>query len=125
MKPIELSVCELKNSPLSVSDPRGHTCRKSVNRDDNPSLERLARELHHSSVQPISQGKSAMNAAIEPMIQINPLFMRVDLLIEVGKLELAVANIRRQKAANEAEPLVAPLASRIARLNEALGRLTA
>lgn len=66
-----------------------------------------------------------MNAAINPMIQIHPLFMRVDLLIEVGKLELAIANIRRQKAANEAEPLVAPLTSRIARLNEALGRLTA
>lgn len=66
-----------------------------------------------------------MNAAIDPMIQINPLFMRVDLLIEVGKLELAIASIRRQKAANEAEPLVAPLASRIARLNEALCRLTA
>ncbi|GMV29803.1 MAG: hypothetical protein AMXMBFR59_19280 [Rhodanobacteraceae bacterium] len=66
-----------------------------------------------------------MNAAIDPMIQINPLFMRVDLLIEVGKLELAIASIRRQKAANEAELLVAPLASRIARLNEALCRLTA
>lgn len=66
-----------------------------------------------------------MNAAIDPMIQVHPLFMRVDLLIEVGKLELAIANIRRQKAANEAESLVAPLASRIARLNEALGRLTA
>jgi hypothetical protein len=66
-----------------------------------------------------------MNAANDPMIQINPLFMRVDLLIEVSKLELAIASIRRQKAANEAEPLVAPLASRIARLTEALGRLTA
>lgn len=66
-----------------------------------------------------------MNAAIDPMIQTNPLFMRADLLIEVGKLELAIASIRRQKAANEAEPLVAPLKSRIARLNEALCRLTA
>lgn len=65
-----------------------------------------------------------MNAAIDPMIQTNPLFMRMDLQLEVGKLELAIANIRRQKAANEVESLIAPLASRIARLNEALGRLT-
>lgn len=66
-----------------------------------------------------------MNAAIDPMIQVNPLFMRMDLLIEVSKLELAIASIRCQKATTDAEPLVAPLASRIARLNEALGRLDA
>ncbi len=66
-----------------------------------------------------------MNAAIDPMIQVNPLFMRVDLLIEKGKLELAIASIRCQKTSSEAEPLIAPLASRIARLNEALGRLSA
>ncbi|MCQ4165637.1 hypothetical protein [Tahibacter harae] len=66
-----------------------------------------------------------MNIATDTAIRVNPLFMRVDLLIEVSRLELAIASIRNQKAANEAEPLVAPLASRIARLNEALGRLTA
>jgi len=66
-----------------------------------------------------------MNITADRTMQINPLFMRVDLLIEVSKLELAIADIRGQKAANEAEPLVAPLASRIARLTEALGRLTA
>lgn len=66
-----------------------------------------------------------MNSALDPLIQVNPLFMRVDLLIEVSRLEQAIASIRCGKAANEAEPLVAPLASRIARLNEALGRLSA
>jgi hypothetical protein len=66
-----------------------------------------------------------MSASIDSMIQVNPLFMRVDLLIEVSRLELAIAHIRGQRAANEAEPLVAPLASRIARINEALGRLSA
>ncbi|WP_257388035.1 hypothetical protein [Tahibacter caeni] len=66
-----------------------------------------------------------MNAAIDPMIQVNPLFMRVDLLIEVSKLELAIASIRRQKTKAEVESLVAPLASRVARINEALGRLSA
>lgn len=71
------------------------------------------------------RGNTAMNAAIDPMIQVNPLFMRVDLLIEMSKLELAIASIRCQKNSNEAEPLVAPLASRIARLSEALGRLSA
>jgi hypothetical protein len=65
-----------------------------------------------------------MNAAIDPMIQVNPLFMRVDLLIEVSKLELAIASIRRQKATGEVESLVAPLASRVARINEALVRLS-
>ena len=68
---------------------------------------------------------TSMNAAIDPMIQVNPLFMRVDLLIEVSKLELAIASIRRQKVAGEVESLVAPLASRVARINEALGRLSA
>ena len=66
-----------------------------------------------------------MSATVDSMIRINPLFMRVDLLIEVSRLELAIASIRGQKAANEAEMLVAPLASRIERINEALGRLTA
>jgi len=66
-----------------------------------------------------------MNAAIDPTIQVNPLFMRVDLLIEVSKLELAIASIRRQKVAGEVESLVAPLASRVARINEALGRVSA
>lgn len=66
-----------------------------------------------------------MTAMTESMLKVNPLFMRVDLLIEVNKLELAIAAIRGQKASNEADPLVAPLASRIARLNEALGRLSA
>lgn len=66
-----------------------------------------------------------MTAMTDSMLKVNPLFMRVDLLIEVNKLELAIAAIRGQKAANEADPLVAPLASRIARLTEALGRLSA
>ncbi|HWU52120.1 MAG TPA: hypothetical protein VN153_04825 [Tahibacter sp.] len=67
-----------------------------------------------------------MNTAIESTIQVKPLFMRVDLLIEVSKLELAIASIRRQKtAAGEVESLVAPLASRVACINEALGRLNA
>lgn len=66
-----------------------------------------------------------MNAITESTIKVNPLFMRADLLIEVGKLELAIASIRGQRASNDVEPLVAPLASRIACLTEALGRLSA
>ena len=62
---------------------------------------------------------------IDTMIRVNPLFLRQDLLIEVGRLELAIEDIRSHRAANEVRPLVAPLESRIARLNEALGRLTA
>ena len=62
---------------------------------------------------------------IDTMIRVNPLFLRQDLVIEMSRLELAIKDIRSQRAANEASPLVAPLESRIARLNEALGRLTA
>ncbi|HJU38218.1 MAG TPA: hypothetical protein VJ724_01500 [Tahibacter sp.] len=62
---------------------------------------------------------------IDTMIRVNPLFLRQDLIIEMSRLELAIKDIRTQRAANEAMPLVAPLESRIARLNEALGRLTA
>lgn len=62
---------------------------------------------------------------IDTMIRVNPLFLRQDLLIEMGRLELAIRDIREHRASNEAMPLVAPLESRIARLTEALGRLSA
>ena len=62
---------------------------------------------------------------IDTMIRINPLFLRQDLMIEMSRLELAIKDIRSHRAANEVVPLVAPLESRMARLNEALGRLTA
>jgi len=60
-----------------------------------------------------------------PAIRVNPLFLRHDLMIEVGRLELAIEDIRSHKAANEQKPLVAPLQTRLARLTEALGRLSA
>ncbi|MEO8672498.1 MAG: hypothetical protein ABI411_14365 [Tahibacter sp.] len=60
-----------------------------------------------------------------PAIRVNPLFLRHDLIIEVGRLELAIEDIRSHKAANEQPPLVAPLQTRLARLTEALGRLSA
>lgn len=62
---------------------------------------------------------------IDTLIRVNPLFLRQDLVIEVSRLELAIKDIRSQRAANEVVTLVAPLESRLARLNEALGRLTA
>lgn len=62
---------------------------------------------------------------IDTMIRVNPLFLRQDLLIEMSRLELAIRDIREHRAANVATPLVAPLESRIARLNEALGRVSA
>jgi hypothetical protein len=62
---------------------------------------------------------------IDTMIRINPLFLRQDLIIEVSRLELAIKDIRSHRATNDVMPLVAPLESRIARLNEALGRLLA
>lgn len=55
----------------------------------------------------------------------NPLFLRHDLMIEMGRLEMAIEDIRQHKSVNEASTLAIPLESRLARLNEALSRLSA
>jgi hypothetical protein len=60
--------------------------------------------------------------ASAPTINVNPLFLAHDLMIEVSRLEMAIEDIRSHKPANEALPLVSPLESRLARINEALTR---
>ncbi len=55
----------------------------------------------------------------------NPLFLRHDLMIEVGRLQMAIEQIRASRPAAEAQPLVSPLESRLVRLTEALTRLPA
>jgi len=57
-------------------------------------------------------------------LHFNPLFLRHDLIIEMGRLEMAIEDIRQQKPANEAMVLASPLESRLARINEALSRLS-
>lgn len=52
----------------------------------------------------------------------NPLFLRHDLMIELGRLEMAIDDARSHDAANDA---VGQLESRRARINEALAKLPA
>jgi len=56
-------------------------------------------------------------------LTLNPLFLRHDLLIEMGRLEMALDQARHE-AANERQAL-APLETKLARINEALSRLSA
>jgi len=64
----------------------------------------------------------AINA---PVMNVNPLYLRHDLTIEVGRLEMAIEDIRQHRPANEAINLVSPLETRLARITEALTRLHA
>jgi len=57
-------------------------------------------------------------------LTLNPLFLRHDLLIEMGRLEMALDYARGHDAANEQQAL-APLETKLARINEALSRLSA
>ena len=64
-----------------------------------------------------------MNAA---SMSINPLFLRHDLMIELGRLEMASDDVRTtQPAANDRHNLVNELESKCARINEALSKLPA
>jgi len=57
-------------------------------------------------------------------LTLNPLFLRHDLMIEMGRLEMALDHARAHEAANEQQAL-APLETKLARINEALSRLSA
>jgi hypothetical protein len=52
----------------------------------------------------------------------NPLFLRHDLMIELGRLEMAIDNARTQATASDA---VRQLETRCAKINEALSKLPA
>jgi hypothetical protein len=62
--------------------------------------------------------------AVIDTLSLNPLFLRHDLLIEMGRLEMAIDNVRSQESANDSRSL-SPLELRLARVNEALSRLSA
>ena len=55
-------------------------------------------------------------------MSLNPLFLRHDLMIELGRLEMAMDSVRTQAAANET---LEQLETRCAKINEALSRLPA
>lgn len=58
-------------------------------------------------------------------IRLNPLFLRHDLMIELGRLEMAMQDMRGTSAAEQAASQLQQLESRRARINEALSRLPA
>lgn len=62
--------------------------------------------------------------AVIDTLSLNPLFLRHDLMIEMGRLEMAIEEVRSQVSANEPRALT-PLEQRLARVNEALSRLSA
>jgi len=55
-------------------------------------------------------------------LTVNPLFLRHDLMIELGRLEMAIEDVRSHSA-NEQQEL-SPLQTKLARVTEALNRLS-
>ena len=62
--------------------------------------------------------------AVVDTLSLNPLFLRHDLMIEMGRLEMQIEQVRSQTSANDGRVL-SPLEQRLARVNEALSRLSA
>ena len=58
-------------------------------------------------------------------MSVNPLFLRHDLMIELGRLERAMQDIRDTSALDPATAQIQQLETRRARINEALSRLPA
>ncbi len=58
-------------------------------------------------------------------MSLNPLFLRHDLMIELGRLEMAMQDMRGTSAADQTTSQLQQLESRRARINEALSRLPA
>jgi hypothetical protein len=58
-------------------------------------------------------------------LTLNPLFLRHDLMIEMGRLEMAIDYARSHQAAANDQQALAPLENKLARINEALSRLSA
>jgi hypothetical protein len=58
-------------------------------------------------------------------MSLNPLFLRHDLMIELGRLEMAMQDMRVTTAIDQTTSQLQQLESRRARINEALSRLPA
>jgi hypothetical protein len=61
--------------------------------------------------------------AVAATMTLNPLFLRHDLMIEMSRLEMAIEDARNQAPANDHS--IDPLQHKLARINEALSRLSA
>jgi hypothetical protein len=59
---------------------------------------------------------------IAASMSFNPLFLRHDLMIELGRLEMAIDSARHESAANDT---LGQLETRCAKINEALSKLPA
>ena len=59
---------------------------------------------------------------IAASMSFNPLFLRHDLMIELGRLEMAIESVRTQPAVNDT---LDQLETRCAKINEALSKLPA
>ena len=57
-------------------------------------------------------------------LTVNPLFLRHDLMIELGRLEMAIEDVRSHASANDQHALQ-PLETKVSRITEALSRLSA
>ena len=62
--------------------------------------------------------------AVVDTLSLNPLFLRHDLMIEMGRIEMQIEEVRSHTTANDGRELT-PLEQRLARVNEALTRLSA
>ncbi len=62
--------------------------------------------------------------AVIDTLSLNPLFLRHDLMIEMGRLEMQLEEARSHASANDGR-VMSPLEQRLARVNEALSRLSA
>jgi hypothetical protein len=62
--------------------------------------------------------------AVVDTLSLNPLFLRHDLMIEMGRIEMQIEEVRSHTSANDGRMLT-PLEQRLARVNEALTRLSA
>ncbi|MEP6882806.1 MAG: hypothetical protein ABI866_12485 [Dokdonella sp.] len=58
-------------------------------------------------------------------MSLNPLFLRHDLMIELGRLEMAMQDMRGTSVIEQTTSQLQQLESRRARINEALSRLPA
>ena len=63
--------------------------------------------------------------AVAAAMSLNPLFLRHDLMIELGRLEMAMDDMREHTAPDQTQQQIAQLESRRARINEALSKLPA
>lgn len=58
-------------------------------------------------------------------LPVNSMYLRHDLLIEMGRLEMAIEDIRQHRSPDEALALALPLENRLASINETWNRLSA